>query len=281
MANTTTINSELFQKLLAQSQYSAYENSLARAVAQVFDFPMNAGKVVQVPVWAGISASKPGEGVAPNAADTNTTSKDIGLAEYVVRHVVTDFLRDSAQEDVIAGLATQSGMALAEGIDTDLFALFADASITQSVGAAGSVNTVEDLLKAAAILRGRKLTGPFYAVLNPAQAFQLKKELATNGGSNIPALSSVGESVLGNFYIGSVAGITVLESALVSVDVNADAFGAVFSPMAFGVAQRGSIQMETQREAAARATEVIMTAVAGSGILRPEYAVQVIGDTTL
>jgi N4-gp56 family major capsid protein len=281
MANTTTINSELFQKLLAQSQYAAYENSLARAIAQVFDYPMNAGKVVQVPVWAGITAAKPGEGVAPDAADTNTTSKDITLIEHVVRHVVTDFLRDSAQEDVISGLATQAGMALAESLDNDLFALFADNSITQSVGTAGSVNSVEDLLKAAAILRGRKLTGPFYAVMHPSQAYQLKKELATNGGSNIPALSSIGESVLGNFYIGSVAGITVLESALVDIDNSADATGAVFSPYAFGVAQRGSIVMETQREAAARATEVIMTAVAGTGILRPEYAVKVIGDTTL
>jgi hypothetical protein len=36
--------------------------------------------------------------------------------------------------------------------------------------------------------------------------------------------------------------------------------------------------METQREAAARATEVVMTVVAGAGALRPELAVKLIGN---
>ena len=75
MSNNTTNNSELFQQLLVQSQYALYENSIARAIATVFDYPVGAGKVVSVPVWAGITAATPGEGVAPSAADTNTTSK--------------------------------------------------------------------------------------------------------------------------------------------------------------------------------------------------------------
>ena len=79
MANTTVINSELFQKLLVQSQFAAYENSVARAVASVYDYPTNAGRTVSVPIWDAVSATKPGEGVAPAAADTNTTSKDITL----------------------------------------------------------------------------------------------------------------------------------------------------------------------------------------------------------
>ena len=280
MANTTTLNSELFTKLLVQSQFQAYEASVARAVASVFDFPANAGNTIQVPIWDAVAASKPGEGVAPTAADTNTNSKDIVLVEHVVRHVVTDMLRDSANENVIMSMADQSGRAIAESLDSDLFALFADASITQEVGTTATENTVEDIMKAAAILRSNKLTGPFYAVLSPAQAYAIKKELATNGGSNIPALSQVGEGVLRSAVIGQVSGVIVLESALVADD-NTDAFGAVFAPAAFGLAQRGSLTMETQREAAARATEVVMTAVAGSAILRPQYAVRVVGSALI
>ena len=280
MANTTVINSELFQKLLVQSQFAAYENSVARAVASVYDYPTNAGRTVSVPIWDAVSATKPGEGVAPAAADTNTTSKDITLVEYVVRHTVTDFLRDSAEENVIAALADQSGRSLAEAMDTDLFALFADAGITQEVGATGADNTIDDLFKAAAILRSRKLTGPFYAVVNPVQAYKLKKELATNGGSNIPSLSTVGEGVIQNAVIGQVAGITVIESALVGTD-RTDAIGCVFAPAAFGFAQRGAVMMEQQREAAQRATEVVLTQVAGSAILRPTYAVRLLGNGAL
>ena len=280
MANTTVINSELFQKLLVQSQFAAYENSVARAVASVYDYPTNAGRTVSVPIWDAVSATKPGEGVAPAAADTNTTSKDITLVEYVVRHTVTDFLRDSAEENVIAALADQSGRSIAEAMDMDLFRLFGDPEIFQEVGATGADNTIDDLFKAAAILRSRKLTGPFYAIVNPVQAYKLKKELATNGGSNIPSLSTVGEGVIQNAVIGQVAGITVIESALVGTD-RTDAIGCVFAPAAFGFAQRGAVMMEQQREAAQRATEVVLTQVAGSAILRPTYAVRLLGNGAL
>ena len=153
MANNTTSNSELFQNLLVQSQYALYETSIARAVSTVFDYPVGAGKSVSVPLWAGITSTKPGDGVAPAAADTNTTSKSIDLVEHVVYAQITDFLRDSAQESVIAGLANQSGSALAEGIDKELVALFLDAAVTQEIGAAGTNNAVADIMKAAATIR--------------------------------------------------------------------------------------------------------------------------------
>lgn len=279
MANNTTINSELFQNLLVQSQYALYENSIARAVVTVFDYPVGAGKTVSVPVWAGITSSKPGEGTAPAAADTNTNSKTIDLAEHVVFAEVTDFLRDSAQENVIAGLATQSGLALAEGIDKELIALFTNAAITQVVGAAGSDNAAADIMKAAAYIRSNKYTGPMFAVVNPKQAYGIKAALtATNSYQNA---TTVGNAALSQYFVGSIGGVTILESANVAVDGNGDATGCVFAPGAFGLAQRGGVSMEEQRNAAKRSTDVVLTAVAGAGILRPELAVQLIGDATL
>ena len=279
MANTTSVNSELFQNLLVQSQYAMYENSIARAVATVFDYPANAGKVVSVPIWAGITAATPNEGVAPNAADANTNSKTITLREHVVYSQVTDMLRDSAQESVITALANQSGLALAESLDKEIIALFSDAGITQSVGAAGSDNTVADLMKAAAILRANKHSGPIFAVLNPKQAYGIKAAMtATNSYQNA---TMVGSDVLGQYFVGQIAGITILEHANVAVDANDDATGCVFAPSAFGLAQRGGVSMEEQRQAAARATDLVLTAVAGAGILRPEMAVKIVGDAAL
>jgi N4-gp56 family major capsid protein len=277
MANNTTINSELFQNLLVQSQFALYENSIARAVARVYDYPTNAGKVVQIPVWAGITSTKPGEGTAPSAADTNTTSKTITLEEHVAYAQVTDFLRDSAQEDVIASLASQMGLALAEGLDKELIAKFAD--VTASVGSAGSDNTVNDLMKAAATIRANKYQGPLFAVLNPKQAYGIKAAMtATNSFQNS---TMVGSDVLGQYFVGQIAGITILEHALVGVDANDDATGCVFAPAAFGVAQRGGVAMETERQAKERATDVVMTVVAGAALVRPEMAVKIIGDAAL
>lgn len=279
MANTTVINSELFQNLLVQSQYALYENSIARAVATVFDYPVGAGKVVSVPIWAGITSSKPGEGTAPAAADTNTNSKTITLAEHVVFAEVTDFLRDSAQENVIAGLGAQAGLALAEGLDKELIALFSDAGITQSVGAAGSDNVAADIMKAAAYIRSNKYTGPMFAVVNPKQAYGIKAAMtATNSYQNA---TMTGSEALAQYFVGQIGGVTILESALVGIDANDDATGCVFAPAAFGLAQRGGVTMEEQRNAAKRSTDVVLTAVAGAGILRPELAVKLIGDAAL
>lgn len=279
MANTTSINSELFQDLLVQSEFALYENSIARAVATVFDYPVGAGKQVSVPMWAGMSASKPGEGVAPSAADTNTTSKTIALEEHVWFAQVTDFLRDSAQENVIASMASQAGQALAESLDKELIALFSNVAITQSFGSAGSDNTVADLMKAAAAIRANKYQGPLFAVLNPKQAYGIKAAMtATNSYQNA---TMTGSEVLGNYFVGQIAGITILEHALVVPDGSDDAVGCVFAPSAFGIAQRGGVNMETQREASKRATDVVMTVVAGAGILRPELAVKIVGDAAL
>lgn len=274
MANTTTINSELFTNLLVQSQYAMYENSIARQLATVFDYPVNSGKVVQIPVWGSLNASKPGEGVAPSAQDTNTTSKTITLEEHVVYAQVTDFLRDSAQEDVITSLANQSGLALAEAIDKEMISYFA--TVSNSIGSAGSDNTAVDIMKAAATIRGNKYSGPLFAILNPKQAYGIKAALTAT--TAYTANTNVGNNILSNQFIGTLAGVQIYESALVVADGSDDATGCVFAKEAFGLAQRGGIAMGTQRQETTRSTDVVMTAVAGATLIRPEFAVKIIGD---
>lgn len=273
MSNSTSNNSELFQNLLVQSEYALYENSIARAVSTVYDYPVGAGKVVSVPFWDGIQSSKPGEGVAPTSVNTNTNSKTITLEEHVAFAKVTDFLRDSAQESVITALSDQMGSALAEGLDKELIALFA--GVTQSVGTLGAANTVNDIMEAAAIIRGNKYQGPLFAVLNPLQAFEIKTAMtATNSFQNA---SDVSNAIMSNYFVGSIAGVTILEHPLV-VAAGGESTGCVFAPSAFGIAQRGGVAMETERHAAARATDVVMTVVAGAGDLRrATLAVQLLG----
>lgn len=283
MANNTTINSELFTNLLAEAQFAAYENSVARQIVTPFDYPANAGKVLQVPVYSAVTATGLTEGTAPSAADTNTTSATITLGEIGTYFQVTDFLRDSAERDVIADLGAQAGRAIAEKMDTDVFALFN--SFSNSVGIEDSAITVDNIFEAVAKLRENKVVGPLAAVLSPRQALQLKKELATSGGANITA-SEIGSSVLRQYYIGSIAGCAVYESSLVKRDLDTDvdaelnAVGAVFAPTAIGHAMRGGISMETQRQAAARATDVMMSAVTGQAILQNVHGVKIVGSDT-
>jgi len=283
MANNTTINSELFTNLLAEAQFAAYENSIARQIVTPFDYPANAGKILQVPVYSAVTAGPLTEGTAPSAADTTTSSVNITLGEIGTYFQVTDMLRDSAERDVIADLGAQAGRAIAERMDADVFALFN--SFTNSVGVEDDAITVDNIFEGVSKLRENKVVGPLSCVLSPRQALQLKKELAGTGGANLTA-SEIGSSVLRQYYIGSVAGCQVFESALVKQDLDTDAdtelnaVGAIFAPSAMAHVMRGGVSMETQRQAAARAEDIMMSAVTGQAILQNVHGVKIVGSAT-
>jgi len=277
--NNSSINSELFAPLVVQAEYAAYENSIARQLVRVYDVPMNAGKVVQVPVWAGISAELITDESAATAKTTNTTAPTITLAEHVVYNQVTDMLRDSAFQDVMSQLGDQSGRAIAESVDTQVFGTFS--GLYSDLGSTSTSFTAELVLKAAATLRGRKLTGPFVAVVHPNCAYDLKKQLTYVAQTNVPALSDIGNSILGQFYIGQIGGVTIYESPLVAADTTggANAFtNAVFAPNAIGHAMRGGIDMNTLYLPAARATDVVLKAVAGAGVLNSQFGIKITAE---
>jgi N4-gp56 family major capsid protein len=283
MANNTTINSELFTNLLAEAQFAAYENSIARQLVTPFDFPANAGKILQVPVYSAVTAAALTEGTAPSAADTNTTSVTITLGEIGTYFQVTDMLRDSAERNVIADLGANAGRAIAEKMDTDVFALFN--SFSASVGTEDSAITVDNIFDAVATLRAAKVVGPLAAVVGPRQALQLKKALY-NAGGTVATASGLGSAVLERGFIGTIAGCNIFESSLVKSDLDTDTdtelnmVGAVFAPSAMGHAMRGGISMETQRQAAARAEDIMMTAVCGQAILQNSHGVKIVGSAS-
>jgi N4-gp56 family major capsid protein len=278
--NNTNINNELYANFVAQAQYAAYENSIARQLVTTFDVPMNAGKIVQVPVWASITAELITDEAAATAKTTNTAGPTITMAEHVVYNQVTDMLRDSAYGDVMAQLGDQSGRAIAESMDTQVFATFSGFT-TNALGSTSTELTVDLVLQAAAKLRANKLTGPFFAVVHPACAYNMKKQLTYSAQTNVPALSNLGNSVLSDFYIGSVGGVSIFESALVAsvTTGGATAFrNGVFSPKALAQAMRGGIDLNTLYLPAARATDMVVKATAGAGVIQEAYGVAIVSE---
>jgi hypothetical protein len=188
-------------------------------------------------------------------------------------------LRDSAFNDVMSQLGDQSGRAIAESVDTQVFATFG--SLGSDLGTTSTSFTAELVLKAAATLRGRKLTGPFVCVVHPNCAYDLKKQLTYVAQTNVAALSDIGNNILGQFYIGQIGGVTIYESPLVAADTTggANAFvNAVFAPNAIGHAMRGGIDMNTLYLPAARATDVVLKAVAGAGVLNSAFGVKITAE---
>jgi N4-gp56 family major capsid protein len=284
--NNTDINSELFANFVADSQYAMYEQSVARNLVKTFTVPMNAGKVVQVPVWAAISAQLLTDEEVATAKTTNTTSPTITLKEHVVYSQITDMLRDSAYGDVMTDLAVQSGQAIGESLDTMVFSQFA--SLSSDIGSTSTELTTELILKAAATLRAAKVQGPYFAVVHPNAAYNMKKSLTQtlnySGASTIGALSPVGAQVQVSGVIGSIGGVTIIESPLVAADTTGGATaytGAVFASTAIGLADRGGLDMNTLYLPAARATDVVLKAVAGAAVIRSTHGVKITAEGTL
>lgn len=280
--NNTDINSELYANFVAQAEFAAYENSVARALCRVIEVPFNAGKVVQVPVWASITAQVITDEAAATAKTTNTTAPTITLDEHVVYNQVTDMLRDSSYGDVMGQLADQSGRAIGESYDSMAFSKFS--GFSADLGSTSTELTADLILKAAATLRGRKLTGPFYAVVHPGQAYNIKKQLTYVAQTNVPALSGVGEGVLSAYYIGSIGGVNVIESPLVTAVTTggANAFvSGVFASSALGIAERGGLDLNTLYLPAQRATDMVLKAVAGAAVIQSTHGVAITAEADL
>jgi N4-gp56 family major capsid protein len=284
--NNTDINSELFANFVADSQYAMYEQSIARNLVKTFPIPLNAGKVVQVPVWAAISAQLLTDEEVATAKTTNTTSPTVTLKEHVVYNQITDMLRDSAYGDVMSDLAVQSGQAIGESLDTMVFGEFANFS--SDIGSTSTELTTELILKAAATLRAAKVQGPYFAVVHPNAAYNMKKSLTQtlnySGASTIGALSSVGNQVQVTGIIGSIGGVTIIESPLVAAVTTGGATayaGGVFASTAIGLAERGGLDMNTLYLPAARATDMVLKAVAGAATIRSTHGVRITAEGTL
>ena len=271
MANNTTINNELYANLVAAAQYAAYEQSVARQMVSVFDMPANSGKIVQVPVWSAISAENITDEGAANPRNTDTNSATITMTEHVVYHQVTDMLKDSAYNNVLTQLGEQSGRAIAESLDSEVFSKFANLSGSTTSIAVASFGK-DDIMDRVATLRANKLTGPFYAVLHPQAANQIKKSLTATDAYT--ASGAVADSILSNYFVGQLAGCRIVESALVPYDSGTGvATCAIFAPSALGHAMRGGVTVEEQRQAAARATDLVVTGVAGATALQASHGI--------
>jgi len=273
--NSTTLD-DLFVNIVAQARFTAEEQSLMLGLVTQYNIAGQAGKTVQIPKYPAITAAALEEGTAPSDTDVSTSSVTVTCAEVGNSVLLTDLAAMGAGNPADE-LGTVLGNAIATKIDSDLIALFS--GFSNALGAAGAEITVADLFKAAATLRANKVTGSMAAVVHPYQAYQLKAGL-TNTFAN-PNGGDLQNEAMRNGYVGSIAGIDVYESANVSIDGSDDAVAGVFAPEALAIALKSEFNLETQRNATRRGTEMVATAIYGVAELDDSYGVKITADAAL
>lgn len=285
--NNSFWNDELYANFVTDAEFAAFENSVARNLCRVFPIPMNSGKVAQVPIWGQGSAQVITDEDEATLVRTTSSQVLITLEEHVYYSQITDMLKDSAYGDVMAQLAEVSGRAIGESFDTTVFSKFS--SFSSDIGSTTTELTIELVMKAAATLRAAKVRGPYFAVVHPGCSYYIKKQMSVQTQYSGAVSNMIPGADQSNLYlngvIGNIGGVVVIESPLVAGatgDPASDAFiNGVFAPTALGIAERGGLELNTLYLPKARATDMVLKAVMGAGVIQSTHGVKITAETDL
>ncbi len=280
MANesTTTSLNDLVAPIVQEAMFVASETAIMPGLVKQFTVPANAGKVLQVPIYGTQTiATDVGENSNLSNTEISTSKADITLTEAGIMTTLTDMARNHSVSNVVADLGKVFGEAIAKRHDRALTNLFS--SFTSEIGEDSDEIEVKDLFEAYATLKANAVPGPYFGVFNPKAIYNVKKTL-TNTFVN-PNASAVVNQAMSEGYIGRIAGIDIFESSNVVEPSSGVARNAVFSRDALGVAIAQNINIETQRDASLRASEIVASTRYGVSILHNSYGVQLKGDATI
>jgi len=292
MANLNTGDTQLLTNMLQEAVFTASEKSIADKVFTVYDMSGTPGLTAQIPVYPEILAQERNQTTDVTDTAMTITNVDITAAEIQARLDVSDLLSESTIRNMGSDVGQIIGSSIAEKIDTNAFALFAEstadgagaASVMGSVGDNAAAVTPDTLLAAVYKLREANAPtdaqGDYHCVLHPGQAFNVAKKLTADGAI---ALSNKGNEMLSSSaYVGRLFNIKIFQSSAVPADsVATDSNGCVFSPQAFGHVIKRPLRIESQRDASLRHTEYVGSTAVATKLVKANYGVLVKGLNTI
>ena len=277
-SQTTTLD-DLLAPIVQEALFVASERSIMRGLVRNFTVPANAGKVLQVPIYPTVTAAALTEADDLGMTAVSTSKADITLSEVGFATNVSDLSVNFSSSNVIADLGKLMGDAIARKMDRDLTALFSGFStfaFTTATAEADIEMTAEHLFRAAAKLKASAVPGPYFGVFNPKSIFNMKKTMTS---TFVPqGNTGVVNQAMTEGYVGRIAGIDIFETSNVVESSATSCVNAVFSRDALGLAIGTDMKIETQRDASARATELVATATYGVSELHDSYGVKVVTD---
>lgn len=250
--------------------------------------------VAKFPRMDALTAAAVAQGSDISMSNLTTTSVSVTAGEKGVAVAVAGLAKKVSPrkfDPTIVGAAC--GRALGRLRQTDGCAIFSSAAT--SVGSSGVDLTLANIESAIYTLKLAKApvgndTEPdlplalkqVQAVLHTIQMSDLRVALRTAGGvSLLPAeqlgiLLNSGRAPLG--FAGELYGVSFWEStAVATANGGADRNGCMFVPAAFGYAY-SDITIETERDASARADEVVVVQPYAFGVIATDYACGIVTD---
>jgi N4-gp56 family major capsid protein len=283
--STTTSLNDLLPSIVAEALFVASERSIMRGLVKNYTLSQGSGKTVTVPVYPLQSATALTEGTDLLSSAVSTNGAILTVAEVGLMTSVTDLAQRTSASDVIADVGRLFGEAIARKIDQDLTAKFVQFTTnvvgSANIAAISATLSAADVFKAVAALRSAGVPGSDLAcVLHPSVAYDLKATL-TNTFANPNAGMLQNEAMMSG-YVGMLAGVPVFETSnIVNNGTAGDFVGGLFHRDALGLAVLQDINIETQRDASLRATELVATATYATGTVYEGYGVAMSFDSSI
>lgn len=275
-STTSTLN-DLLSPIVQEAMFIANEKSLLRGLVRNFTVPRNSGKVLQVPIYPKQSADAVAEGADLSSAAVSTNVANITLSEIGLMTTVSDLSVNYSESNVVSDIGRLFGEAIALKLDQTIAAEFDNFSTTALGGATTNI-TPAKIFEAVAKLRTKSVDpSGIVCVLHPLVAHDVKSTITSTFAA--PA-SDMGNEAMRTGLIGNIAGIPVYESAAITSASGASK-GAVFHRDSIGLAVGEDIKIETQRDASARATELVGVGTFGVDMLEETYGAEMFFQTSL
>ena len=162
------------------------------------------------------------------------------------------------------------GVAVAKAFDQSVFTALDSAGDTTFDSTPASV---DDIIDAAAVIRGNGEMGQLYAVMNPTQIAALLKEIGTDAFAG----SDYQNTALRNGAVGSIAGVQIFQSARIATQVSGETVaGYMFGADAMRIAMQKNVDIEIGRRAAAVGNDVVASLHAKAALIDAGRAVKLI-----
>jgi N4-gp56 family major capsid protein len=280
MASTTTTLNDLLPQIVAEALFVASERSIMRGLVKNYTIGAQQGKTITVPIYPLQTAAGLTEGTAASPADVSTDGVTLTVAEVGLATQITDLARISSASNIVSDIGRLFGEAIARKIDLDLTALF-DSFSTNVVGSDSTALSAATIFQAVAKLKSAGVPSTDIAcVLHPAVAYDLKSNLTNTFGN--PNAGDLQNEAMRQGYVGQLAGIPVFETSnIANTGTTGDYKCGVFHRDAIGLAMMQDIKIESQRQSLLRGDDIIATAVYAKGIIREQYGVEVVADSSI
>lgn len=185
----------------------------------------------------------------------------------------TDNVRDEA--------VLEMGGAVAEDIDTSIASAFS--SLTGgTVGAALGTVTWSQIFAARSRLQQQKQRGPYFCVLGAGQWFHLVNNGGTVANSAFIRSTEFQDRTIVNYFTAPIMGdVTFVICPNISGAATGTAYGAMYAPIALAYDERLAFNIEPQRDASRKATELNYGVEYASGVWRATAGVQLVSTDVI